>query len=210
MKNELILVAIMMGAACPAAVSVGIPEPDVILYGHVCVSGSPASAEDDVTLIAKATVGGQIREVGRYKMGDNPAATDCNGSDDCYVLKIRLETVPNGEAPSRHAVVLDRANPTTVQIFLRQGQGPEQPATDVQIATAGTIQRLDLYDAVATADFNNDGRKDLADYLIFRASFLGPAVASASRCDPVDLNGDGYVDLRDLRILQAAFTGPAR
>ena len=75
MKNELLLVAIVMGAACPAAVSVGIPEPDVILYGHVCVNGSPASAEDDVTLIAKATVGGQVREVGRYKMGDNPAAS---------------------------------------------------------------------------------------------------------------------------------------
>ena len=79
-------------------------------------------------------------------------------------------------------------------------------AAQIQIRGAGTIRRLDLRDASATADFDGDGDKDLADYVVFRASFRGPGVMSPMSCNATDLNGDGYVDLRDFGILQAAFT----
>ncbi len=207
MKYKSLTVAFLTAFACSVAVAAGIPEPDVILYGHICIGDNPASAQDDVTVIAKATVDSQVREVGRYKMGDNTAASDCHGEDDCFVLRIRLESVPVGETASENAVVLDRANPSTVQVFLVQGQEPEQQVMELTIAQAGVIRRLNLRDTPATADFNSDGRKDLADFSILRASFQGPSVLSVASCNPADLNGDGHVDLRDFAILQAAFTG---
>lgn len=207
MKCKSLVVALLTTLAISVAAAAGIPEPDVILHGHICIGGDPASAQDDVTVIAKATVDSQIREVGRYKMGDNPAASDCHGEDDCFVLRIRLESVPAGETASGNALVLDQANPSTVQVYLVQGQGPEQQVMELQIAQAGVIRRLDLRDAPPTADFNGDGRKDLADFSILRASFQGPSVLSVASCNPADLNGDGHVDLRDFAILQAAFTG---
>ena len=134
MKHKSLAVAFLTVAVCSVAAVAGIPEPDVILHGHICIASDPASAQDDVTVIAKAAVDSKVREVGRYKMGDNPAASDCHGEDDCFVLKIRLESVPAGETTSGNAVVLDRANPSTVQIFLVQEQGPEQLITQFQIA----------------------------------------------------------------------------
>jgi len=196
----------MLGATAAA----GIPEPDCILHGQVCIAGIPASSEDDVTIIAKATVQSQVREVGRYKMGDNDAATDCHGDVDCYVLRIRLESVPAGETPSGTAVLLNRSNPATVQVFLKQGDGPEVQVTELRVGDSGIIRRLDLRDAPATSDFNGDGHKDLADYKVFRASLLGPDVALSGACNPTDLNGDGHVDLRDSALLQSAFTGSGK
>jgi hypothetical protein len=185
----------------------GIPEPDNILYGHVCIGGIPATSEDDVTVIAKATVDAEVREVGRYRMGDYPPANDCHGQDDCYILKIRLESVPAGETASGQAVVLDRGNPTPVQIYLLQGDDPEVQIAEVEVADSGIIRRLDLRDTPASADLNNDTYVDLTDYDLFHAAFQGPSVESPTSCNGADLNGDGHVDLRDFALLQAAFTG---
>ena len=207
MSKRLLFGVILAGMFWSAVASAGIPEPDNILYGQVCIGGSPASADDDVTIIAKATVADQVCEVGRYKMGNNDSATDCNGDADCYVLRVRLESVPSGESASGRAVVLDRAAPATVQVYLRQGEEPAQLVKELQIPDLGVIQRLDLYDAAATADLNGDGHGDLQDYQIFGASFQGPNVAVSGVCNPADLNGDGYVDLRDFAVLQASFTG---
>jgi hypothetical protein len=209
MKSTRFCVAVMAVVACPVAAMAGIPEPDVILYGHVCIGGHPASDQDDVTVIAKADVDSVVREVGRYKMGDLAAASDCHGQDDCYVLRTRLESVPAGESPSGTAAVLDRANPSTVQVFLVQGEGAEQLVTAFPVAQAGVIRRLDLRDTPATADLNGDGHTDLTDYQSMRPFLLGPGIVPVTSCNPADLNSDGYVDLRDFGIFQATFDGGA-
>jgi hypothetical protein len=207
MKSTRFIVAVMSAVTCSAAARAGIPEPDIILHGHVCIGGNPASDQDDVTVIAKATVASVVREVGRYKMGDLATASNCHGQDDCYVLRTRLESVPAGESPSGTAAVLDRANPFTVQVFLIQGEGAEQLVASFPAAQAGVIRRLDLRDTPATADLNGDGHTDLADYQAMRPSLLGPGIVPVTSCNPADLNGDGYVDMRDFAILQATFDG---
>jgi len=207
MKTQFLLFALPIAGACSAAVLAGIPEPDYILHGQMCIAGTPASANDDVTIIAKAIVTSQLREVGRYKMGDNESASDCNGDTDCYVLRVRLETVPSGETPSGTAVVLDRANPALVLVYLIQGDAPQQLITTFRVADSGTIQRLDLRDVPATADLNGDGRKDLSDYQMFRTALQGPDLAPPGACNSADLNGDGHVDMRDFSLMQASFTG---
>ena len=207
MKTRQLYATLLATVGLTAAASAGIPEPDYILHGQVCIGGVPASATDDVTVMAKATVESELREVGRYKMGDSDAATDCNGDTDCYILRIRLESVPPGESPSGDAVVLDRSNPSPVQVYLKLGAGAEQLIHQLQVADSGVIQRLDLRDVPTSADLNGDGDTDLLDYQIFRPSFQGPNVAVPGACTAVDLTGDGHVDLRDFAMFQAAFTG---
>ena len=210
MRDRCLFVACLMTGVWSVAAPAGIPEPDVILYGQVCIGGNPASAEDDVTIIARAMIESQVREVGRYRMGDIPAATDCHGEADCYVLRIRLESVPAGETASGTAVILDRAHPAPVQVYLRQGADPEEQVTEVEIADAGVIRRLDLRYPAGTADLNGDGHGDLTDYQMFHAAFQGPSVPCPTVCNPADLNGDGYVDLRDFAVLQATFTASGK
>jgi len=204
-----LICATLTGTLCCTAAA-GIPEPDYILHGQVCIGGAPASAGDDVTVIAKAIVQSQLREVGRYKMGDSDAATDCNGDADCYILRIRLESVPVGESPSGTAAILNRATPSSAYVFLMQGTGPEQFVAEIRIADSAVIRRLDLRDAAATADLNGDGRKDLLDHKVLVASLQGPGVSAPGTCNAADLNGDGHVDLRDFALFQAAFTGSGK
>lgn len=207
--NKRHLTAALLAAAAPcAAASAGIPEPDYITYGQVCIGPSAASATDDVTIIAKATVASELREVGRYKMGDSDAATDCNGDADCYILRIRLESVPTGESPSGQAVILNRGEPATVQLFLLLDEAPEQLITEFDVADSGVIRRFDLRDAVASADLNGDGHDDLSDYQVFVNAARGPKDPALGACNPADLNGDGYVDLHDFGLFQALYTGP--
>ncbi len=184
----------------------GIPEPDNIIYGQMCIAGVPAAATDDVTIVAKTTVATQVVEVGRYKMGDSDAATDCNGDADCYILRIRLESVPAGETASSEAVILNRANPATVQLFLIQGEGAEQQIAELEITDSAVIRRLDLRDVPATVDLNGDGQENLSDYQVFAISIRGPIDPAPGTCNTADLNGDGFVDLLDFGLFQAMYS----
>ena len=202
------VLSLACGVLCAVAAQAGIPEPDAILFGQVCVNGNAATDQDDVTVIAKATVDKQVVEVGRYKMGDVDAASDCNGDADCYVLRIRLESVPKGTTPSGKAVVLVSDGASSVELFVEEGTGPETSAVLLPITDRGTIQRLDLRNTPASADLNTDGQESLADHQAFLPSFQGPAVQSAQPCNPADLNGDGYVDLRDVAVMHTRLTDP--
>ena len=102
-----------------------IPEPDLILYGHVCLAGGPATDADDVSVIARATIAKAPHDVGTYRMGAQPSASDCRGDSDCYVLRVRVETVPDGASPSETAAVLTPNAPAKVELFIKEGNTPE-------------------------------------------------------------------------------------
>lgn len=199
------LVALAAGDPLPQ----GIPEPDAIVFGQVCLDGGSATDQDDVTIIARADVGGQLREVGRYKMGESPGASDCEGDADCYVLRIRLESVPPGTTASGNAVVISPGDPPPVQLYIVQGQKPEIPAAEVEISGRAMIRALHLRSAAPTADLNGDGQRNLVDHQVFLASLQGPAVKTVPACNPADLNSDGHVDMRDVALMQIGLTPSA-
>jgi len=197
------IVILMAGTASTYADT--IPEPDCILYGQVCLANAPASDSDDVQVIARAEISGEPRVVGQYRMGDLASASDCDGDTDCYVLRIRLETVPSGESPSGTAVVLDPQSPAQVDIFIKEGASPEVQATTISVADRGVIRRQDLRGAPATTDINDSGQTDLADHAQLHASLRGPVTTTLAPCDNADINRDGFVDLRDFALLQNGF-----
>jgi hypothetical protein len=180
-----------------------IPEPDAILHGQVCLPGGPAADTDDVSVVARTMVSGQMVDVGTYKMGDQPSASDCLGSADCYVLRMRVETVPQGTDPSGSSVVLSPTTPATVELFVREGSAPETPAGTIQVDERGMIRQRSLYGAAETSDINGDGHENLADHALLEQALGGPATPTTQPCDPKDINRDGYIDLRDYARLQA-------
>ncbi len=184
-----------------------IPEPDLILYGQVCLDGGPATDADDVAVIARTTIAKTPIEVGTYRMGQQPSASDCRGDTDCFVLRVRIETVPEGVDPSGTAVVLNLSAPATIDLFVNEGESAEAPAGQLVVSDRGVIRRLNLSTIPATADINGDMRKDIIDYGLLRGAFTGPVVETTQVCDPTDINRDGHVDLRDYAQLQAEFEG---
>lgn len=182
-----------------------IPEPDLILYGHVCLTGGPATDADDVSVIARATIAAESRDVGTYRMGAQPSASDCRGDADCYVLRVRVETVPDGASPSGTAAVLTPGTPAMVALFIKEGSAPEAFAGEVFVSDRGVIQQSDLNATPITADINNDQQTDSADFVLFHAALAGPETQNAQPCDPNDINRDGHIDLKDFALLQADF-----
>lgn len=206
MKRQIILATFVLTAAASVVTIAGIPEPDTIIFGLACISGASATDQDDVTIIARANVNGEIREVGRYKMGDHPGASNCDGDNDCYVLRIRMESVLVGTTPSDQAVILIPNNTSNVQLFVKQGLQAEVPAGDIVITGRAMTVKLNIRNGTVSVDINSDGQKNLADYQLFKISFLGPNVPSSTACNPSDINGDGFVDLRDAALIQLELT----
>ena len=205
---RLITTALALASVSAGAAENGtIPEPDVILYGQVCLSTGPATDQSDVSVIARTFVNGQMREIGRYKMGETPSASDCQGDADCYVLRMRVETVPAGAAPSETAVVLNPATPNTVDVFVKQGAEAEELAVQITIDDRGVIRRNDLRADPLSADIDGNGQKNLDDYALLNGSLTGPATMTTQICDRTDIDRDGHVDLRDYAILQGEFGG---
>jgi len=202
--NHAMIVSLSIGAFASAALAGDtIPEPDAILHGHVCLAGGPATDADDVSVIARTTIDEQPRDVGSYTMGDQPSASDCAGQDDCYVLRMRVETVPQGAEPSGSAVVLSASSPAIVELFIRNKTAPETPAGTILVDERGMIRQLSIHGAPETSDVNGDGMKDLSDHALLEDALNGPATPTTQACDPVDINRDGYVDLKDYARLQA-------
>lgn len=197
--------AILFGLLTTIARADTIPEPDLILYGHVCLAGGPANDASDVTVTAKTTIAKTAIDIGRYEMGDQPGASDCNGSADCFVLRTRVETVPPGAQPSESAAVLDKNVPATVEIYVKEGAGAEQLAASVAVTDRGVIRRMDVSTLPISADVNQDTNTDLADHALVRNALTGPAAPNPVPCDPRDINHDGHVDLKDFSELQRTF-----
>jgi len=187
-----------------------LPEPDLILYGQVCLADGPASDQDNVSVIARTMVDGQPKVVGQYSMGAEASASDCKGGADCYVLRVRVETVPSGATPSGTAVVLTPQTPNAVDVYVKQGSAQEVLAASAVVDDRGVIRRIDLPGTALSADIDGNGQTSLPDLVLLRAALTGPATESAQPCDRTDINRDGYVDLRDVAVIQAEFTGPAK
>lgn len=202
MKRQIISGTFLVTAVVSVVSIAGIPEPDTIIYGQACIGGSSATDQDDVTIIARANVNGEIREVGRYKMGDHPGASNCDGDNDCYVLRIRMETVLVGTTPSDQAVILIPNNTSSVQLFVKQGSEAEELSGEIEITGRAMTVNLNIRNGTVSVDINSDGQKNLTDYQLFKKSFLGPDVPTTAVCNPADFNGDGYVDLRDAALIQ--------
>jgi hypothetical protein len=179
-----------------------IPEPDLILHGQVCLGSGPATDTDDVSIIARTMVSGQTRDVGMYSMGEQPSAADCLGQTDCYVLRVRLETVPSGAQPSGEAALLTPADPATIQLYIQEGTSPESAAGELPVTDRGMIRRVDLHTTPISADLNADGQRNLADHAILQSALTGPGTPVTQPCDPKDINRDGRIDMADFAILQ--------
>lgn len=206
MKRQFILGTFLLTTVTAVVSIAGIPEPDTIIYGQACISGSSATDQDDVTIIARANVNGEIREVGRYKMGDHPGASNCDGDNDCYVLRIRMESVLAGTSPSDQSVILIPNNTSSVQLFVRQGSQTEELSGEIEITGRAMTVKLNIRNGTVSVDLNSDGQKNLLDYKLFKTFFLGPDVPSAAVCNPADINGDGFVDMRDAALIQLQLT----
>ncbi len=204
---RIIAISAWIGLTAGAASGATIPEPDVILYGQVCLAGGPATDSDDVSVIARTVVNNNVRDVGNYRMGQQPSASNCKGETDCFVLRVRMETVPQGENPSGTAVVLNPLTPATVELFVKEGSSPEVSVGQLAASDRGLIRRFNLSAAPISADINNDTHRDIADYGLLRDALTGPATETTQPCDPTDINRDGHVDLLDYALLQAEFTG---
>lgn len=206
MKKTLMLSVLLVASAMTLIASAGIPEPDTVIYGQACIGGTSATDQDDVTIIARADVNGEIREVGRYKMGDHPGASNCDGDNDCYVLRIRMETVLVGTTSSDQAVILIPNNTSSVQLFVKQGNQAEELSSEIEITGRAMTVKLNIRNGTATVDINSDGQKNLLDFKLFNTSFLGPDVPTSIVCNPADINGDGFVDMRDAALIQLELT----
>lgn len=205
MHTRILKSALILGLLAPLAQADTIPEPDMILYGHVCLAGGPAGDSSDVVVTSRTTVGKSPVDVGRYEMGDQPSASDCSGSDDCFVLRTRVETVPPGAQPSESAAVLDKNAPAIVEIYLKEGTGEEQLAATVTVSDRGLIRRMDVSNLPISADVNQDTKTDLTDHALVKSAITGPAAPNPVPCDPRDVNHDGHVDLKDFSELQRRF-----
>ncbi len=134
-KITAILAAVGLSTFSGAAAG-GIPEPDVVLYGDVCVNGQRVLATSDVTILAcvNCPSGFVAPGIGSYKMGSSiPAGNQ-------YVLRLRLESLADGSTQSANAALVGQ----TARIFLRQGAGTPAFVRNYNITNRGVFERSDI------------------------------------------------------------------
>jgi len=176
----------------------GIPEPDVILYGSLCVNGvRQRAAQTDVVVEAVVEVGGNPQVVGRYRMGDNQRA------GDSYLLRIQRESGVDGSEQSSDAA---RAG-GQIHVTLQKGNAPPtEAASPFTIDEPGTVRRLDLF--VGDVGLDGDGDGDLKDFALLQRCFTGSGGGLGTGCSSADLEHDGDVDLDDYKIFRTRIAGP--
>lgn len=180
----------------------GIPEPDVVLYGSVCVNGVPRfGADSDVVVTAFVDVSKGEKEpvtqlIGRYGMGDSER--------DIYVLRIRRESGVDGSEQSANAA---RAG-QTVTVKVQLGSDTAIVATEFPLDDAGTVRRLLL----AVGDprgIDSDSDADLRDVALLQRCFTGSGTGGLGpECAAADREPDGDVDLDDSKALIDELAGP--
>jgi len=189
---------VMAGIGIAAMVAwAGIPEPDAVLYGYVKIGGERQTVADNVTVFA--TLGTATDpQVGSYTLGANEQA------GDCYVLRIKLESLADGSQPSPDAARIGQA----VHVFAKKGANPVQPLQDVSIADRGMIKGF-----LVTGDSNGDTYVDGVDFKPFQKCVSGPGqTPSDPQCnkEAADFDTDNDVDLRDIQMFQVCFSGPGK
>jgi hypothetical protein len=202
-----------------------IPEPDAVLYGPALVNGVPAQQRSAVVLISRLPSGREIGRfdfgdcnadgvrdacelscsapgcAGVTGCGTARDASPADGLlDDCpgnlYVLKTRVESTPDGLAPTGNAAVLNTANPTSVNIFMAVAGLSEKFVRSLRIDERGKIRNvvLSILDLRAFRDFqrcqSGPGNASI------------PVGCSGESATAADYNEDGGVDLRDFAFIQ--------
>lgn len=176
----------------------GIPEPDVVAYGSLCLNGVPQTSADTAVVIwATVNVGGTDRVIGEYRMGDNDLA------GNLYVLRIRRESGADGSAQGADAA---RAG-QTVRVWVQVGNNTPLEAASFTLPEMGTIERRDL--AVGSSlGIDDDSDNDLRDFAKFQRCFTAPGGSVSQECAAADLDGDNDVDPDDFRLLAESVPGP--
>ncbi len=212
----------------PGLVSAAIPEPDAVLYGPAFVNGVAVQQRSSVVLVTRLPGGQEIGRFDfgdcnadgvRDACELSCAAPGCSGVagcgtardtspadgllDDCaghlYVLKTRVESTPDGLAPSGNAAVLNPVNPSSVNIFMAVAGGAEKFVRSQRIDERGKIRNLALsiLNRFAFRDFQRcqSGPEDSIPGGGCAGEFFYAA----------DYDEDGDVDLRDYAFIQNHF-----
>lgn len=209
-SNKLKLTAIIFTINAPSIMAAGIPQPDVLIFGTITIDGAIITANDSVTVIARAP--GVADPVGKYKMGDLDTA------GDRYAVRVRLESLVPGTTVSSDSVSFSPGDTRTVNLFVKQGSGKEQPTgSPVTITQQGALvsRNISVGSMPSPGDFDNDHDVDLLDFGQFQICFTGqcpstpckPPLYSNPNCAHGDFDNDGDVDLIDFGQFQVAFTG---
>ena len=197
MSHKVRLSVIVVSVAFLANAGAGIPEPPVALYGTITIDGVPATAGDNVTVIAR--VEGVPQPVGIYQMCEDPVA------GDQYILQIRVESLADGATQSEDAAVVGQTAVVSVQ---DDDSGIVRRAGQVEISSRGMLVFQDLSVTSVLGDCaNGDGSLGLADFSEFAGCITGVGGVFVAHCACADLDQDGDVDLRDFSHFQVAFNG---
>lgn len=203
MNHKAITVVFLTTAISASLVLAGIPEPDLVVYGTVTINGQPVTSADPVTI--RARLGGDLLD--EYAMGFTPAA------GDSYVLRIPLENLADGAAPSGGKVVFDPGNPVppVVDIYVQDDTGPEVLADQVAITDRGLIVNLNLEIGISLGDMNCDTYINEADIPLFVEALLDPDAYDLAHpdCDSsqADMDGSGTPDGKDAQGFVEALMG---
>lgn len=119
-----------------ATAMAGIPEPDVVLFGDVCLNGQRVLSTSDVTILACVNCPNAYEAPGiaSYKMGSSTPA------GNQYVLRLRLESLADGSTQSPNAAMVGQ----TARIFLRQAAGAPTFVQSYNITSRGVFERIDI------------------------------------------------------------------
>lgn len=204
--------ALSVGVASVASMA-GIPEPDVVLYGRVFINKIVQQAADNVTVVARVDrppLGNFPDEedvpVGLHHLGDVAAAAGRCAGADCYVLRIKLESLADGQPQSADAAIAG----DTVRLCVSKGGNPEtcDPADSYTIGSCGAIVLQDIGVAPIKGDWNADALVSLSDHPNFAACMEGPKQPATAQCQAVfDFDGDSHVDLDDFAAFERVFAG---
>ena len=177
--------------------SAGIPEPPAVLHGQVFLDGQQVQSADDVTIVARSS--DVALPIGTYHMGDNAAA------GDNYVLKLRIESLIDGQTQSDNAALVGQ----TADLFVRVADGPERSAGQVDLPAPGLVENRDLIVETAFGTCaDEDGDIDMDDLAAFVACSTNVNGDVSLECGCADANDDGDSDLEDWADFQNGFTGP--
>ena len=187
------LIAVMLARLASA----GIPEPPVVWHGQVFLDGQQVQGADDVTIVARSS--DVALPIGTYHMGDNAAA------GDNYVLKLRIESLIDGQTQSDNAALVGQ----TADLFVRVADGPERSAGQVDLPVPGLVENRDLIvETTFGTCADEDGDIDMDDLAAFVACSTNVNGDVSLECGCADANDDGDSDLEDWADFQNGFTGP--
>ncbi len=145
--NAVALALALLGAHA-WSVRAAIPEPDLIYYGTVRVSGALQTSADDTTV--------ELRRSGVPIA--SAAIQNIGAADHYYILRIGLESTMGGGPSSGIAQLGESLTLALVSV----GQALDLEVAAVTLGSRGRVTRHDL-DTATAGDFDGDGTPDYLD-----------------------------------------------